>query len=383
MGVKTSGDPAPPLQNPDAVPVPDSGGSRRPRRLDTPRPPGVVVITGVSGFLGQAVLRRLAGSPAVGRVVGLDVREPGFRPRDLQFHLVDVAGSDLRPLFEGADVLVHLAGVHDAIPDEELMARVNVGGTRRVLEAAASAGVSKVVLVSSAAVYGAWPNNPVPLTEDAPLRPNPGFPLGVHKAELERLLAEWSLARPAVTTTVLRPAFVLGARADHAIARLIRARIPLAVGGSTAPVQFVHEDDATEAIALAVERDLPGVYNVAADGWLSRDALRALLGRKVQPSIGPELMERALRRLFRAGLVDVPPSEMPYLLHPWVVAVDRLRAQGWAPHYTNEETVLACLGGRQPGSAWKAAVAATAGAGAATAGLVGAGLVRRRRRRSS
>jgi nucleoside-diphosphate-sugar epimerase len=343
----------------------------------------VVVITGVSGFLGQAVLRRLAGSPAVGRLVGLDVREPGFRPRDLQFHLVDVAGSDLRPLFEGADVLVHLAGVHDAIPDEELMARVNVGGTRRVLEAAASAGVSKVVLVSSAAVYGAWPNNPVPLTEDAPLRPNPGFPLGVHKAELERLLAEWSLARPAVTTTVLRPAFVLGARADHAIARLIRARIPLAVGGSTAPVQFVHEDDATEAIALAVERDLPGVYNVAADGWLSRDALRALLGRKVQPSIGPELMERALRRLFRAGLVDVPPSEMPYLLHPWVVAVDRLRAQGWAPHYTNEETVLACLGGRQPDSAWKTAVAATAGAGAATAGLVVAGLVRRRRRRSS
>src|SRR2546421_409710 len=266
MGVKTSGAPASPVvgaDEPTAVPL-----------------AATVVITGVSGFLGQAVLRRLAGSPAVGRVVGLDVREPGFRPRGLQFHLVDVTGSDLAPLFEGADVLVHLAGVHDAIPDEELMARVNVGGTRRVLEAAASAGVSKVVLVSSAAVYGAWPNNPIPLNEDAPLRPNPGFPLGVHKAEVERLLAEWALARPAVVTTVLRPAFVLGARADHAVARLIRARVPLAVGGSTAPVQFVHEDDATEAIALAVERDLPGVYNVAADGWLSREELRALDGRR-------------------------------------------------------------------------------------------------------
>src|SRR4051812_7679918 len=364
MGVKTSDDPAPPLKNPAAPPV-----------------EATVLITGVSGFLGQAVLRRLAGSPAVGRLVGLDVREPGFRPRALQFHLVDVAGSDLPPLFEGTDVLVHLAGVHDAIPDEDLMARVNVGGTRRVLEAAASAGVSKIVLVSSAAVYGAWPNNPVPLTEDAPLRPNPGFPLGVHKAELERLLAEWSLIRPTVVTTVLRPAFVLGARADHAIARLIRARVPLTVGRSTAPVQFVHEDDATEAIALAVERDLPGVYNVAADGWLSRDELRALLGRKVQPSVGPELMERALRRLFRAGLVDVPPTEMPYLQHPWVVAVDRLRAEGWAPQHTNEETVLACLGGRDPGSTWKAAVAATTGAGLATTGLVVAGLVRRHRRR--
>ncbi len=371
MGVKAPGDPALGAQNPHAAPA-----------------AATVVITGVSGFLGQAVLRRLAGSPSVGRLVGLDIREPGFRPRGLQFHLVDVAGSDLRPLFDGTDVLVHLAGVHDAIPDEDLMARVNVGGTRRVLEAAAAAGVSKVVLVSSAAVYGAWPNNPIPLTEDAPLRPNPGFPLGVHKAELERLLAEWALAhsekgQAAVTTTVLRPAFVLGARADHAIARLIRARVPLTVGGSVAPVQFVHEDDATEAIVLAVERDLPGVYNVAADGWLSRDELRALVGRKVQPSVGPEIMERALRRLFSAGLVDLPPSEVPYLVHPWVVAIDRLRAEGWNPQHTNEETVLACLRGREPTSAWKAAVAAAGGATLATTGLVVAGLLRRRRRAST
>jgi nucleoside-diphosphate-sugar epimerase len=260
------------------------------------------------------------------------------------------------------------------------MARVNVGGTRRVLAAAAAAGVNKVVLVSSAAVYGAWPNNPIPLTEDAPLRPNPGFPLGVHKAELERLLAEWALDRPGAVTTILRPAFVLGAQADHAIARLIRARVPLTVGGSTAPVQFVHEDDATEAIALAVERDLPGVYNVAADGWLDRDELRAVLGRKVQPSVGPEIMERALKRLFNAGLVDVPPSEVPYLVHPWVVAIDRLKAEGWAPRHTNEETVLACLGGKEPTSAWKVTVAAATGAGLATTALVVAGLLRRRRR---
>jgi UDP-glucose 4-epimerase len=364
MGVKTSNGPESPVD-------------------ETAAPAVTVVITGVSGFLGQAVLRRLSGSPAVGRLVGLDVREPGFRPRGLQFHLVDVAGSDLRPLFEGADVLVHLAGVHDALPDEDLMARVNVGGTRRVLEAAAAAGLSKVVLVSSAAVYGAWPNNPIPLNEDAPLRPNPGFALGVHKAELERLLAEWGQARPSVTTTVLRPAFVLGAQADHAIARLIRARVPLTIGGSVAPVQFVHEDDATEAIALAVERDLPGVYNVAADGWLSRDELRALLGRKIQPSVGPEIMERALKRLWKAGLVDVPPSGVPYLVHPWVVAVDRLKAEGWSPRHTNEETVLACVGGREPTSAWKTTLAAAGGAALAPAGLVAAGLLRRRRSRST
>jgi nucleoside-diphosphate-sugar epimerase len=332
-------------------------------------------ITGVSGFLGQGLLRRLTGSGEVERVVGLDVRKSAFRPRELELHLVDVAGSDLRPLLEGTDVLVHLAGVHDAIPDEDLMARVNVAGTRAVLGAAGAAGVAKVVLVSSAAVYGAWPNNPIPLNEDAPLRPNAGFPLGVHKAEVERLLSEWGRARPDAVTTVLRPAFVLGPRADHAIARFVRARVPFRIAGATAPMQFVHEDDAVEAIAHAVEHDLAGAYNVAADGWLGREEFRELLGRRVQPALGAEVAERALRQLWPFGFVDLPPSAVPYLVHPWVVAVDRLRAAGWAPRHTNAETVLACLDGRERSARVPLAVAAVgAGLGLAAVRLArGAG----------
>jgi UDP-glucose 4-epimerase len=336
-------------------------------------------ITGVSGFLGQGVLRRLTGSGRMERVVGLDVRKSAFRPRQLELHLVDVVGSDLRPLLEGTDVLVHLAGVHDAIPDEDLMARVNVGGTRAVLEAAGAAGVSKVVLMSSATVYGAWPNNPIPLTEDAPLRPNPGFLLGVHKAEIERLLSEWARDRPEAITTILRPAFVLGPQADHAMARLVRARVPFGIAGAAAPVQFVHEDDAVEAIAHAVEHDLPGAYNVAADGWLEREELRELLGRRLQPALGAEAVQRILRRLWPLGIVDLPPSVVPYLVHPWVVAVDRLRATAWSPGHSNAETILACLEHRARSDAVPLAAAAV-GAGL---GLAAARLARRppRRRR--
>jgi UDP-glucose 4-epimerase len=177
-------------------------------------------------------------------------------------------------------------------------------------------------------------------------------------------------------TTVLRPAFVLGPRADHAMARLVRARVPVGIAGTTAPMQFVHEDDAVEAIAHAVEHDLPGAYNVAADGWLGREEFRALLGRRVQPAVGAELAERALRRLWPVGIVDVPPSAIPYLVHPWVVAVDRLRAAGWAPRHTNAETVLACLDRRERSTRVPLAVAA-AGAGL---GLAAVRLVRRTQR---
>ncbi|MGH8974416.1 MAG: NAD-dependent epimerase/dehydratase family protein [Acidimicrobiia bacterium] len=330
----------------------------------------VVAITGVAGFLGQGLLRRLATSPS--RIIGLDISAPAFRPRDLAMHLVDVTRADLVPLLEGVDVLVHLAGVHDAIPDGDLMARVNVVGTRRVLEAAGATGVGKVVLNSSATVYGAWPNNPIPLNEDAPLRPNPGFPLAAHKAEAERLLAEWAEAHPGSVATVLRMATVVGPRADHALSRLLRSRLPLGLSGAPAPVQFLHEDDAVEAIALAVTADLTGAYNVAADGWMSRDDLRGVVGRRVQPTVPPELAERVLGRLWPAGLVDLPPSAVPYLVHSWVVAIDRLRGAGWSPGHSNEEAVLACVESRPRAGRTKLATAVAVGTGVAAAGVIAA-----------
>jgi UDP-glucose 4-epimerase len=343
-----------------------------------------VAVTGVAGYIGQRLLRLLGEMDSVDRIIGLDIREPQLRPRRFEFHRVDVAGADLKPLLEGVDTLVHLAWVLDPIPDDALMVRVNVQGSRRVLDAAGATGVRKLVLVSSATVYGAWPTNPVPLTEDTPLRPNPGFPLGVHKAEVERVLSDWQADHPGAVTTVLRPVFVLGPAADHAVARLVRGRFPVALAGARPPRQFVHEDDVAAAIALAVERDLEGVYNVAADGSLDAEEMAALAGTRLKLALPEELIERVLRRLWRAGLVDVPPGMLPYFTHPWVVANDKLRAAGWSPRHSNEETVLACLEGPQwdqtsgPSRAPWIAAAAT-GAAVTAAGVVL--LVRRRRRR--
>jgi len=259
------------------------------------------------------------------------------------------------------------------------MARVNVEGTRRVLDAAAAVGVRKVIRVSTAAVYGAWPNNPVPLTEDATLRPNPGFAPAVHAAEVERLLAEWREEHPAVTVTTLRSAPVLGAGAERLPSRLLLGRPPLRVRGASPPVQVVHVDDLVGALLLAVGNDLPGTYNVAADGWLGTDDARALLPRSLSPPVPAELLERALARLWASGLGDIPPTVVPYLVHPWVVANDRLRAAGWRPHHTNEEAIIEGLDSLPSPRYGRALLLASAGAVAA--GVI-AGLGWRWRRRS-
>src|SRR5262249_42795004 len=109
--------------------------------------------------------------------------------------------------------------------------------------------------------------------------------------------------------------------------------------------QFIHLDDLAGAIELAARERLDGAYNVAPDGWIPGEEVRALAG-------GPRvrLPERVGARLttlrWRLGRAPTPPGLLPYVTHPWVVANDRLRAAGWEPTYSNEEAFVA---GHRPG----------------------------------
>jgi nucleoside-diphosphate-sugar epimerase len=240
--------------------------------------------------------------------------------------------------------------------------------------------VRKIVRLSTTAAYGAWVTNPVPLTEDAPLRPNPGFSPAVHAAEVERLLAEWQYDHPAVTITTLRTAPLLGAGAHHLWARMLTSPSRPRVRGASPPVQVVHVDDVVRALTLVVRDDHPGVLNVAAEGWLDAEAIGALVPRPVLPALPADVLRRVLARMWGTGVGDVPPTVVPYLVFPWVVASDRLQALGWEPTHTNEETILETVDARPPSgfpSARTIAVAAGVAAAGIATGLAWRGLRRR------
>jgi nucleoside-diphosphate-sugar epimerase len=216
---------------------------------------------------------------------------------------------------EGVERLVHLA----AEPET----------TRNVLDAAGDASVEHVVVLSDATVYGAWANNPVPLTEDAVLRPNPGFTWAAERAEIERMAAEWRGTHPGSTVTVLRPVRTPGVT-DWLI-RALRPGRAMPQLADEPPAQFLHIGDLTTAVVLAVREQLDGAFNVAPDDAIPGEEVRSLTGA------GPlvRLPERVARRLG-----STPPELVPYTLHPWVVANDRLRAAGWEPQFTNEEACV-------------------------------------------
>jgi UDP-glucose 4-epimerase len=337
-----------------------------------------IAITGAAGPVGRELLPALAGEAGVTRVVGLDVREPTRRVRGVEFRLADVLHSELKPLLEDIDVLVHLASVVDPIPDEALMARVNVDGTRRVLDAASAVGIRKIVRVSSAAVYGAWADNPVPLTEDAPLRPNPGFSPALHAAEVERVLAEWRDAHPGSVVTVLRTAPVLGPGADRLPSRLLLGRPRLRVRGAMPPVQATHVDDLVRAIALVTLGEHAGTYNVASNEWLDRAEAERLAPPSLVPAMPAELLVRVLTRTWQAGVGEIPPGVVPYLEHPWVLSNEKLRARGWRPAHSTHQAIRDGLASLPPTKTRERVLAFATGA--VVGALIASGMRRSRLR---
>lgn len=293
-----------------------------------------VAVTGANGPLGERVCERLVGEASVVKLVRTDA-VPGAGLNDAE------AVGELEALLDGVDTLIHLGGSIGPEFDGTGSADVDVDGTRRLFDAAGSVGVRRLVVLSSAMVYGAWANNPVPLTEDDPLRPNPSLAFAVHKAEIERLTAEWRADHPAATVAVLRPTIALAEESAAWMVRSLWATGAVQADDLEPPTQFVHLDDLAAAVDLARSAGLDGVYNVAPDGWIAPEQRRALSGPRARLRLPGRIASRVAAWRWRLGLTPTPPDVLPYTVHPWVVANDRLREAGWSPENSNEETFVA------------------------------------------
>lgn len=239
---------------------------------------------------------------------------------------------------EPVDVLVHLApGDHDALAARGRSAAV---GTPELLAAATEHGVRHVVLLSSAMVYGAWPNNPVPITEDAALRPDFGFAFARQLATVEQMVDDWREAMPGRSTCILRPVPAMAADGTSSLVRALAAGMGGRLGEDDVPAQFLHLDDLASAVELVVERRLDGVYNVAPDGHVPGSRVRSLWGMAPRLRLPDRVAEIVADVRWRFQRGPIPPGLRPYVRSPWLVSNGRLRAEGWSPTVTNEQAFV-------------------------------------------
>ena len=298
-----------------------------------------MVVTGAAGPLGRRVLAALLAEAPASDIVAVDKAKDASYPSGVEAITADLLTVDLKELLGGADVLVHLAFVI-SLDNEGAARRRNRELTRKVLDAAGAVSLSQLVIVSSALVYGAWANNPVPITEAQPLRPNPGFGYATEKAEIERVVSAWADDHESTSVAVLRPALAVSAGDDSWIAAVLRSAAPILIGDDDPPFQFLHLDDLATAVGRVVLTGVPGAFNVAPDRWLTGDEVRALLGPRPRLRLPEPVALRIAKWAWRWRLRPVPPGLLPYIRQPWVVANDRLRETGWVPQWTNEETFV-------------------------------------------
>lgn len=343
-----------------------------------------MAVTGAAGGIGAALAQRLAEREDVASVVGLDARR-GVVP-GVTWRVVDICDPALVGRLDKVDTIVHLSA--DVPPDEvdRTGSPRTVRAVQTVLTSAAAAGVRRVVLCTSAMVYGALPDNPVPLEDDAPLRAVPDGGLLSDWLEIERLARQAPRTHPGLAVTVLRPATLVGPGIDSVLTRHFEAPRLLVVRDSRPRWQFCHVEDLVSALELAALGLVSGEVTVGCEGSLAQEEVEHVSGlRRIE--LPAALAYRTAERLYRLGVVPSPASDLQYVVHPWVVSSRRLREAGWLPSYDNA-TVLGLLLEQVSGHHAIAARRvgkrdATIGAGAAVAVVGTAALVRiaRRKRR--
>ncbi len=312
----------------------------RPRR--TARRRGLTVaVTNAAGPAGRAVVRALRDHAGIGPVVAVDTRRGAVE--GVTWRLADPSSPSVGRHLEGVDAIVHLACVDVLGPALLLDGRARRAKTVRaaqaVLTAAAAVGASQVVVVTSAMVYGAPPDNPVPIPEGAPLAAVPDDGLVGDLLEVEQVAAAAVRSHPGLGVAVVRPGALVGPGVDTVITRHFEAPRLLALKDDRMAWQFCHVDDLASAVALTVTAGLDGPLTVASPGALNQAAVEGLSGmRRIE--LPSALAFSTAERLHRLGVLPTPAGDLAYVVHPWVVGSARLREAGWSAVYDNET----CLG---------------------------------------
>jgi len=289
-----------------------------------------VLITGIAGGQGRLLARRLRG---IYEVCGVDRVPWESHPREVAVHVLDVRKKKFEDVIreELPNVVVHMGFIRHFRGKDRERHDVNVRGTKLLLDHCVNHGVQSLIVVSSSYVYGAFPENPFGLDEDSPLSASRSYPEIRDLVEVDTLASAFLWRYPLIRTCVLRPVNVLGTNVHSMIGQYLREpRVPTLMGYDPM-LQFIHEEDLSEAIALALDRGLQGVFNVAGPGEVPLHTAIRETGGTALPLPTP-LARLAFERLFKWRMIPYPAGALDYLRYPVTVSGDRFaEATGFHP----------------------------------------------------
>ena len=302
-----------------------------------------IAITGISGYVGTRLLNRLDENPDIRKIIGIDVVEPRLKSDKLAFYHRDIR-QPFGDIFEENEVTtaVHLAFILRPTRQYSQARDIDIEGMNNLIAACRQAGVKHLIYLSSHTTYGAYRNNPLPLTEESPLRPVPGFQYSGDKIETERMLRESGLSDSGTIVTVLRSCPVMGPNAiGTATTIMFQPWVMVGVAGYDPPMQFVHEDDLVDLLALLIDSPRVGIFNVASNDVLKYSEVAGIMGKKLLKLPG-KLLELVISLSWATHLQSASPvSGLEFIKYPPVVSTEELeRELGLKFRYSSQEALV-------------------------------------------
>ena len=302
------------------------------------------LITGGSGYIGGRLTDELSGRDETEKIVDVDLRPPPRSWPKTEFVKADIRDRrKMRELLERNEIgaLIHLAFVFNPIRDEGKMYDIDVNGCQAVLQAASDVGMDQVLVTSSVAAYGAFPDNPKPIAEDWPVRGVSDFSYARDKADADRICQLWAYDNPDAVMTIVRPCTVFGPNVDNWILRSFQNNpFVLLIDGVDQEFQLVHEDDVVSALVALLDGKHAGAFNLAGDGLLTQSRAAEMLGKKTR-TISLKNMKRINNALWKLHVprTEAPAGNLAFLRYPWVMSTGKLKSTaGWQPRYDALET---------------------------------------------
>jgi UDP-glucose 4-epimerase len=302
-----------------------------------------VLVTGLSTYWGGRVAQALEARPDVDIVVGVDTRDPQMPLERTEFVRADSSYSILSRIVRATqiDTIVHSHLIVDSTQaNGRHLHEINVIGTMNLLAAAGAAGspVRRVVLKSSALVYGSNYQDPAFFKEEMTRTRAPRTRVERSLLEVEAFLRDFAEDNPHVNVTLLRFANVLGDDIETPISKALRQPVVPEIFGFDPRVQFVHEDDVVDALIYATTVEVPGIFNVAGDGNLPWSEVCAIVGKR-RVALPPVMTTWAVEPLRLLGVFDLPPETLMLLRYGRVIDNARFKRAGFEYRYTSAGTV--------------------------------------------
>lgn len=276
-----------------------------------------ILVTGAAGALTQQVINRLSDNCDI---VAVDFRQQVYLGDDIPSYCIDLNKRGFEDLFRQYrfDGVIHLGRLMTSELTRMRRYNANVLGTQRLLDLSHKYGIKRVIVLSTFHVYGAMAYNPALIDEAAPLK-SAGLSADlVDSVELENLANIYLWRYPELNITILRPCNIVGPGVRNTMSALLSSERAPVLAGFSPMMQFIHIDDMADAIVLAWQKPVKGVFNVAPHDWVAYQQALKMCGCKRIPILSvPPIVPKTIARLL--NLKSFPHYLLAFFKYPVVI----------------------------------------------------------------